>query len=224
MKITQVRRPSSYRTRVGGIVALTVGLAASAQAQTLRNSGTNSAQVDLGFIGNVRNSILVTVFGTGATVLTNGPSVGMPVHAAGTINFGSFSTLLQPPPATGLGYRVALPSPGAVVTATLDAIITYNGATTAALTVARLSPAGGLPDIPLGDLRVASPALVTWTAGTQGAPIPNPGLPAFDLCTAAGDLTCESGKPYPHSLAVFIPDSRPAGPFTTVVVYQGTMP
>lgn len=226
MRISRSHRPTSLRTRIGATFAsaLVLGFAASAHAQTIRNSGTANAQVDLGFIGNVRNTILVTVLGTGSTVLTNGPSVGMPVHATGTINFGSFSTLLQPPPATGLGYRVALPSPGAVVVATLDAIITYNGSATAALTVSRLSPAGGLPDIPLGDLRVASPALATWTTGTQGSAIPNPGPPAFDLCTAAGDLTCETGKPYPHSLAVFIPDSRAAGPFTTVVVYQGTMP
>jgi hypothetical protein len=226
MRIPRSHFPIGYRTQAGVIVVLALGLAlsAQAQAQTLRNAGTDRAQVDLGFIGNVRNSIMLTVLGTGSTVLTNGASVGMPVHATATIDFGAFSTILRPGPATGLGYRVTLPSPGAVVAATLAAMVTYNGAPTAALTISRLSPAGGLPDLPLSDLRVASPALVSWTAGTNGAQVPDAGLPGFNLCTAAGDLTCETGKPYPHSLAVFIPDSRPAGPFTTVVVYQGTMP
>ena len=201
-----------------------VGLAPPARAQMIRNSGTNRTQVDLGFVGNVRNSIILTIAGTGTTSISAQVSRGMPTHSSATIDFGSFSTQLQPPPGNGTGYRVALPSPGAVVAATLDAMVTYNGAVTASLTVARLNPAGGLPDIPLADLRLASPALATWTSGTQGTQVPNAGLPGFDLCLAAGDLTCQTAKAYNHSLAVFLPDTRPAGPFTTVVVYTGTMP
>ena len=207
-----------------GVAVLLLGLSASAQAQTIRNSGANRAQVDLGFIGNVRNSIILTIVGTGTTTISGEVSRGMPTHASATINFGSFSTQLQPPPANGTGYRVSLPSPGAVVAATLEAMVTYNGQSTASLTVARLYAAGGVNDIPLPDLRVACPALATWTSGSQGAQVPNAGLLGYNLCTAAGDLTCQTGKPYTHSLAIFLPDTRPAGPFTTVVVYEGTMP
>lgn len=218
------RRTGAKLLFVAVAIACWLGLTSAALAQMIRNSGATRAQVDLGFIGNVRNSILLTVIGTGTTVLTNSVSAAMPVHATATINFGTFNTLLRPPPATGQGFRVALPTPGAVVAATLDAMVTYNGAATATLTVSRLGVAGGLPDIPLTDLRVASPALATWTSGSDGVQVPNAGLPGYNLCTAAGDLTCQNAKAYLHSLAVFIPDSRPAGPFTTVVVYEGTMP
>lgn len=201
-----------------------LGLASSAQAQTIRNSGANRAQVDLGFIGNVRNSIILTILGTGTTTIASPVTSGMPAHASATIDFGTFSTELQPPPTNGQGFRVSLPSPGAVVVATLDAMITYNGASAASLSVSRLVAPVGPSDIPLSDLRVVSPALAPWTSGAQGAQVPNAGLPGYDLCIGAGDPTCETGKLYPHNLAVFLPDNRPAGAFTTVVVYEGTMP
>jgi hypothetical protein len=207
-----------------GLAVLLLGLSATAQAQTIRNSGANRAQVDLGFIGNVQGSIILTIMGTATTTIASPVTNGMPTHASGTIDFGTFTTELQPPPSNGKGFRVSLPSPGAVVAATLEAMVTYNGATAASLTVSRLvTPAGPL-DIPLADLRVASPALATWTSGAQGTQVPDAGLPGYDLCIGAGDPTCETGKLYTHNLAVFLPDSRPAGAFTTVVVYEGTMP
>jgi hypothetical protein len=205
-------------------LACVLGFATPAEAQTIRNSGANNTDVDMGFIGNVRNSIILTIVGAGTTTISSSVSRAMPAHASATIDFGTFSTQLQPPPSNGTGYRVTLPTPGAVVVASLDAMVTYNGATTASLTVARLVAAGGLPDIPLSDLRVASPAFAPWTAGTQGTQVPNASLPGYDVCTAAGDTTCQTGNPYQHNLAVFVPDSRPAGPFTTAVVYTGTMP
>ena len=212
------------RTLFVGAIVFVVGVSSSAQAQTIRNSGTNSADVDLGFIGNVRDSIILTIIGTGTTTLTGMASQAMPTHASATVDFGTFSTQLNPAPSNGEGYRVTLPSPGAVVTATLEAMVTYNGATTASLTVGRLVAAGGLPDIPLADLRVASPALATWTSGLQGTQVPDASSPGYDICIAAGDTTCQTGVAYTHDLAVFLPDSRPSGQFTTVVLYQGTMP
>jgi hypothetical protein len=220
-----MRTRSHARSAIlGTAVACVLGFAVPAQAQTIRNTGVNRTQVDLGFVGNVRNSIILTIIGTGTTTISGEQSRGMPTHASATIDFGTFSTQLQPPPSNGTGYRVALPSPGAVVAATLDAMVTYNGAATASLTVGRLMPAGGLPDVPLADLRVASPALATWTAGTQGVPVPNAGLPGYNICTAAGDLTCLNAKPYNHSIAMFLPDTRLAGPVTTAIVITGTMP
>jgi len=148
----------------------------------------------------------------------------MPTHAQGTIDFGTFSTLLQPPPANGAAYRVALPAPGAVVVATLDAFIDYNGSATASLSVGRRSAAGAPPDVPLANLRVASPSLGAWTSGSQGAQVPDFGQPAHNLCTATGDATCLAAKSYVHDLAIYLPDTQAAGPFSTVVLYTGTMP
>ena len=120
-------RPTSPRSRartgrilLGGTLAFLVGLAPPARAQMIRNSGTNRTQVDLGFVGNVRNSIILTIAGTGTTSISAQVSRGMPTHSSATIDFGSFSTQLQPPPGNGTGYRVALPSPGAVVAATRE--------------------------------------------------------------------------------------------------------
>jgi hypothetical protein len=214
----------SRRILCGGAMAFAFGIAVPAQAQVISSGGTTRADVQLGFIGTVRNSIMLTITGTGSTEINPATSAIMPTHAAGTINFGTFNTRLQPGPTNGQGYRVNLPAPGAVVAATLDAMLTYNGAATATMTVRRLNPVAGPPDVPLADLRVAAPALVTWSAGTDGAQVPAANQPGYNLCTSSGDATCINEKPYPHSLAVFLPDSRSAGAFTTVVLYDGTMP
>ena len=196
----------------------------AARAQTIQNSGANQTQVRLGFNGIVANSVLINIVGFGTTTFNSTSNSAMPIHAQGTINFGTFSTLLQPPPANGNGYRVALPAPGAIVVATLDATIDYNGAATASITVGRRSAAGAAPDVPLANLRVASPSLGAWTSGGQGVQVPNFGLPAFNICTATGDATCLAAKSYVHDLAIYIPDTQAAGPFSTILLYTGTMP
>lgn len=223
LRVPSIRRDPFCRCFLAAAACALLLAPTVARAQTIRNSGLNDAQVDLGFQGNVRNSVILTVIGTASTVLTGDPPTAMPAHAQGRVDFGSFTTMV-PMPATGTGYRVALPSPGAIVVATLDAMITYNGATTASITVGRLNPVGGVTDVPAADLRVASPAIAPWTAGTQGAQIPLSGMPGLNICTAAGDLTCQNGVPYTHNLAIFLPDTRPAGAFSTVVVYTGAMP
>jgi hypothetical protein len=206
------------------LFVLVVLLSSSAYAQTIQNDGVNQTQVRLGFVGIVTNSVLITIIGFGTTALTGSTSAAMPTHAQATINFGTFTSLLQPGPSNGTGYRVLLPQPGAVVVATLDAFIDYNGATTASLTVGRAAAAGAPPDLPLANLRVASPSLPTWTAGNQGVQVPNFGLPAYNICTATGDATCIAAKSYVHDLAVFVPDTQASGPFSVTTLYTGTMP
>jgi len=225
-RISQAGRQARVLPAVAVIVFLLAAVAVPGrvQAQTIKNSGLNNTQVRLGFTGIVTNSVLISIVGFGTTNFNSTNSSAMPTHAQGTINFGTFSTLLQPPPLNGTGYRVALPAPGAVVVAKLDATIDYNGNTTASLTVGRRSAAGGAPDVPLANLRVASPGLANWTSGSQGVQVPNFGLPAYNICTATGDTTCLAAKSYVHDLAVYIPDSQVAGPFSTVVLYTGTMP
>jgi hypothetical protein len=214
----------SPRGFVAATLLLVTALSSTAQAQTIQNSGANQTQVRLGFIGTVSNSVLITVVGMGTTTFNSGSSATMPAHAQGTINFGTFSTLLQPPPTNGAAFRVALPAPGAVVVATLDALIDYNGSVTASITVGRRSAAGAAPDVPLANLRVASPALGAWTSGNQGAQVPDFGQPGYDLCTARGDATCISAKSYVHDLGIYLPDTQAAGPFSTVILYTGTVP
>ena len=225
-RTSQAGRSLRVLRALAAIVVLLVAVAVPGrvQAQTIKNSGVNNTQVRLGFIGTVSNSVLINIVGFGTTSFNSSSSSAMPTHATGTINFGTFSTLLQPPPLNGTGYRVALPAPGAVVVATLDATIDYNGNATASLTVGRRSAAGGAPDVPLANLRVASPSRASWTSGSQGVQVPNFGLPAYNLCTATGDATCLAAKSYVHDLAIYIPDTQVAGPFSTVILYTGTMP
>jgi hypothetical protein len=117
------RQPArARRLLVGGAVAFWLGFAAP--AQVISNGGPTRADVQLGFIGTVRNSIMMTIVGTGATAINPATSAIMPTPAAGTIDFGSFTTRLQPGPTNGQGYRVSLPAPGVVVVATLDAMLT----------------------------------------------------------------------------------------------------
>jgi hypothetical protein len=208
---------------LGLSLLLLVAAAAPVRAQTIDNSGVNQTQVRLGFVGIVTNSILVTIIGFGTTTLNPMASAAMPTHASATVNFGTFSTML-PLLTNGTGYRVTVPAPGAVAVATLDAFIDYNGATTASLTVGRAAAVGPAPDVPLDNLRVAAPPLASWTAGNQGTQVPALSLPGYNLCTAVGDATCIGTKSYLHDLAVYIPDTQVAGPFSTVVLYTGTMP
>ena len=55
-------------------------------AQTLQNSGPNRTNVQLGFIGVVSNSVLITVMGFGSTTLSSATNSAYPVHARGTIH------------------------------------------------------------------------------------------------------------------------------------------
>jgi hypothetical protein len=206
------------------LLLVAVASLTQARAQTIQNRDVNQTQVQLGFIGMVTNSVLITIVGFGTTTISAMASAAMPTHATATVDFGTFSTLLKPPPANGAGYRVALPAPGAVVVASLDAVIDYNGATSATLTVGRAAPAGTAPDVPLANLRIASPSLASWTTGDQGVQVPDFGQPGYDICTATGDTTCIATKSYVHDLAVFVPDAQATGPFSTVALYTGTMP
>jgi hypothetical protein len=206
--------------------ALTVGLASRAQAQAVVNSDTapGDTSVQVGFNGIVDSSIQLTIVGTGPTTLSNIVSALAPTHASATINFGSFTTLAPWLANNANGYRTTSGTDGAIVAARLLASVTYNGASTASILLGRAVPAGAAPDVPLANLRVASPPLATWTAGTNGTQIPDAGQLGYDLCVAAGDATCQNGLDYPHQLAVFVPDGQVGGAFTTVVVYTGTAP
>jgi hypothetical protein len=195
----------------------------SAQAQEAPG-GTHRGPGPIGIGGRLVNQVMLVVSGSGSTALSGTSMAHGPGRQVGTVDFGSFSTVLQPGPTNGQGFRVSLPAAGVVVSATLSATIFYHGSPTATITVSRQIPAGPLPDLPLSGLRIASPARGAWSSGLQGTQVPDAGLPGFNPCQAAGDLTCFSGKPYRHSLALFLPDTRPAGPFHTTILYSGTVP
>jgi hypothetical protein len=179
--------------------------------------------LEVSFNGIIESSIQMVIVGTGNTSITATAIAAQPIHSAGTIDFGAFTTTQPQFVANADGYRITGATPGAIVAAKLMATVTYNGATTASMTVERLVLAGGGGDVPLANLRIASPALATWPDFTGGVEVPDAGQPGYDLCQAQ-DVTCTSATPYEHQLAVWLPDSQLSGPFSTVVLYSATTP
>jgi hypothetical protein len=217
----RLRRPAAL---LGSLALVAILGVPSANAQTIKKSGSPSTNVQLGFAGLVSTSVQLSIVGSGPTTLSSTTSTIAPTPAAGTINFGSFNAL-QPSGATNANFfRISSGTTGAVIAASLIATLVYNGSTTGSVTVARKNAAGGPPDVPLANLRIASPPLASWTSGSQGTQVPNAGSPGLDICQASGAATCANNTPYRHQLAVFVPDSQPTGAFTTVVVYTGVSP
>lgn len=195
---------------------------ASALAQTATGVGIagagNGGIVEIDVRGTVVSSVSLNVTGAPGTVLSGTSSATSPTAAVGTLDFGSFST--QTPSAannTTFAGRTAA-NTGAIVAGSLTATLTYSGALTGSITVQRKTiPVVGTSDIQAGNLRVASPALASWTAATDGTAVGNPGT-TTDICSGS----CTSGTGYTHQLAVYIPDTQAFGLFTSVVTYTGT--
>ena len=204
------------------LVCLTSGLALGQTAQNSSTTGATNVQIQ--FNGTISTTVMLTVTGGGPTTLTGTTSAIAPAAALGTVDFGTFTTTQPLTAINSSRYRTSVGPPGAVVAATLVATIIYNGSATGSILVARKLPAAGLPDVPLANLRLASPSLASWNAGTQGTMVPNAGGAGFNICTAAGDPTCINDKSYTHQLAVFVPDAQVSGPFSTAVVYTATSP
>jgi len=223
-----LRSPEGRTRFVGlvraGLVAAVLVVAPAASAQVISNSGETQAQVQLGFNGLIAGSVQLTIVATGPTSLTGTASVAGPAHSVGTIDLGAFTTTRPNTAENSSGFRITSGTPGAVLAARLIATLSYNGTTTGSITVARRNLAGAAPDVPLANLRVASPPLTTWTSSLDGSQVPDAGQPGLDICTAAGAVTCVNGQTFEHELAIFVPDSQPTGPFTTVVLYTGTAP
>ncbi len=206
------------------MIALSVLVPALASAQIIRNQAPAAPNLQIQFNGTISTTVMLTITGGGPTTLAGTTTAIAPARAQGTIDFGSFSTL-QPLAATNARrFRTTGGTPGAVIAATLVATVLYNGNPTASITVARKVVAAGLPDVPLANLRVSSPMLAVWSAGTNGTMVPNAGFAGIDVCRMAGDATCVNDKPYTHDLAVFLPDTQVSGPFSTTVVYSSTSP
>jgi hypothetical protein len=102
----------------------------------------------------------------------------------------------------------------------LTAELVYNGlALGADMTIERATDFGTVLTDDVADLYYGSAAQTWLVNGTDGTAIPDPTAAApINVCGGA----CASGAAQAHQLAVFIPDSRGAGSFTTVVTYTGT--
>lgn len=207
--------------RIVSVAALLVATASVAQAQTVTGTGLagagNGPTAEITISGTVTSAVTLDIVGvTGVTTLSaTNNTVNPPV---GTIALGTFSAL-NPSSATNarVAARTTSGATGAILAASLDATLTYSGATTGTITIARKAAAGALPDIPAGNLRFALGDATTWAATPAGTNVPNPGS-SVNACggNAASATACR------HELAVFIPDTQVSGAFSSVVVYTGT--
>jgi hypothetical protein len=204
------------------LAALLLAPSIARAQQDVRNTGFPGTDVQLALIGNVSSAIQLSIVGSGNTVISNATSTLPGTPAVGTVDFGAFSTL-RPYTAKGDAYRILGVNPGAVIAARLIATLTFHGTPTASISVARQLPAGPAPDVPLAHLRLSSPP-IAWSAPTQGSMVPDANTQGTDICIAAGATTCGSGVPYEHHIAIFLPDTQPAGNFSTVVVYTAVAP
>ncbi len=171
--------------------------------------------------GVLVSSVRLDVSGAGATVLTNTSAPTNSPASIGTLDFGTFSS--QTPETTSnttFAGRARVGTPGVIMAGSFTARLTFSGADRGTLNVSRKVSAGALPDIPANNLRMASPALETWTQASDGINIPNPGS-SVAVCTGAFGA-CTSGTAYLHQIAVFVPDTQAAGAFSSVVVYTAT--
>jgi hypothetical protein len=208
------------------LISALILVAGSASAQVATGVGTagagNGPLVDITISGTVTSAVSLSVTGAGATALssTTSPASG---PGTGTVAFGSFSAQ-NPSAATNADFagRTTSGTTGALVAAKLSATLNYSGATTGTVTLARKNAQGALPDIPAASLRVASPALASWAASTDGTQVPASGAAGYNICTGAPGTNCVNGTAYVHNLTVFVPDTQAAGPFSTVVEYTGT--
>lgn len=205
------------------IVALTSG---AALGQTVTNVGDTQTGVNITFTGIIQSSVALTLTGKDLTTLS-GTANAVNDPATGTVDFGSFSVLGPLTVTNGQITRTSSGTSGVLVIADLIATLVYQGTTTGTILVTRASAAGAPPDVPLANLRIASPPLplAAWTSETSGTQVPDASAPGFSLCTANGrDTTCQDAVAYDHQLAVFVPQTQPAGDFSTVVLYSGTAP
>lgn len=203
---------------------------------TVGASGTG-AEVDITLTGNVTSAVQLSVTtGTGTPKFTayNSPATGA---ATATLDFGTFTTAdgaagsfmpikTRATDAAGKG--------GAAVAGTLSATITFSGATKGSVQIARASLAPSsytgntttAGDVPANDLRWADATAgsAVWaTPFTTGNTnnVNDPGS-ATELCPNPTTTGCTSPTTLNTNIGVFVPDSQPAGLFSTVVVYTAT--
>ncbi|MFN0063532.1 MAG: hypothetical protein ACKVPX_13570 [Myxococcaceae bacterium] len=206
------------------LFALLLSLSGVARAQIVSSGGSSPQDLQIQFNGIISTTVMINVSGAGPTTLTGTTTALQPTRAVGTIDLGTFNSVLPGSSVNCDAYRASSGTPGAILAASMLATVTYNGSTTASVTVMRRNPVGALPDIPLANLRVSSPGLPAWSTGTDGTAVPSSAGPGLDICTLAGDPTCVNGVGYLHQLAVFVPDTQLSGPFSTTVLYTATSP
>jgi len=209
------------------LVAIGCLYSTSAFAQAAQSTGTTAAGANITLQGTIQSSIVLSVNGVvGNTNLTGSTQTNMPARAAGTVNFGTFSTQSASPSTTGSLVRAGS---GAYAIARLAFTPTFSGnagGASACNVNLTLGAAGGTSPIAANNTRLnntyaGTSAIGGWTAtGANQALAATPVSACPNRNATTGN--CTSGATYTHELAVYVPDTQAAGTFSQVVLYDAT--
>ena len=213
-------------------------LPARQSAAQVASHGTNTGAVDMTLSGTIGSSITISVTGSldladGATTVVTGNGI------QGVVNFGTYN--LGGPLLTGDKQSVTLANggPGSYLIATLTVQTTFsgNGSAKAAVDIQRTNACGPAPDIACGapgrfffakQVPRKPNQKVMWPTWKK-FPDTRYGSSVFDMPDAAyvpgsGNIDNQmlNGDTMDHQVAIWIPNSLPAGPFSTMVTYTAT--
>jgi hypothetical protein len=235
--ITHRSGPPARSAMAAASLMLAWFLPANGASQTTSHGQTIGA-MNITLTGTITSAVVLTVDGSvnennGAitTIVGSGPQ--------GSIDFG---TIGAPGPSTnGERYHVDGPVPGHYLVATvrLKTQFSGGGGTRAMLDIQRANPCGGAPELPCG-----APGSLFYAKAAQRAPNHPAAWPAWDqypdrrygltvfdvpgssYVPGTGNLDglMANGESIDHQIAVWIPDSAPAGSFSSVVTYTVTRP
>ncbi|MBN2576683.1 MAG: hypothetical protein JXP73_19110 [Deltaproteobacteria bacterium] len=185
-------------------------------------------------MGTITSAIAIEVTGS---IDQNGGQVTTVTGTGtqGVVDFGTYD--LPGPLANGEKHRVNSNPKGNYLVATLQVTTWFSGggSMTAAVDIQRANPCGGPPDVSCAGSGSLFYAKMVPRKPNQKASWPkwksypetNPGVFVMPLSTyvpGAGNLDnlMGNGDAMDHQVAVWIPDSLPPGPFSTVVTYTAT--
>jgi hypothetical protein len=217
------------------VVAVWAPGRATAQVTSRGGSTSQPTQVNVTLAGDVTTSVKLQIDGS-VDLATNVPTVVNGAGTSGIVNFGTYN--VASPLLTGEKHRSnTLPNRGTYLVATLTVTVTLTGGlTTATVDVQRSNPIAGPPDVAAGRLLVALPSggqknqKLSWPRWSK-FPEQRFGSTVFDVppstyVPGAGNLDAAmvNGDSLDHQIGIWVPDSQPAAPFSTLVTYTATAP
>lgn len=227
-------RKAPHGRMLPALAAALLLLPSAAHAQIVTARG-NPATTQITFTGELTSAVELVI--TGSTDSNGNDQTELTGSgAAGVVNFGIYN--LATPLLTGEKNRTTSGTPGTYLVATLRAqVFTSGGHGGAVIDIARTFPYQGPPDVPqqnlffafwgIGNIRIRNTQL--WWPNWTRYPNIFSSIAVFEVPPAGtvpggGNLDpgLQSGDFIDHQIAVWIPDSQPAGPFSTTVTYTAT--
>jgi hypothetical protein len=207
-------------------------------AAQVRSTGSNQGITDLTLRGTITSSI--TIFVTGSVDLQgNVPTVITGTGVQGVVNFGTYN--LAGLPLTGDKQYVnnGNGGPGNYLIATLTVGTTFSGGGTmlAAVDIQRSNPCGPAPDVACGApgrlfyafqvprkprQKATWPTWKKYPETRYGTSVLDMPLSTYVPGTGNLDNQMANGDTIDHQVSIWIPNSLPPGPFSTMVTYTAT--